>query len=253
MGIRLGLRPGQIPFRGNYRERGLRLLRADVTKTGIFSVENFFQTGLAIEFRSLAGGDVDRFGEAEGEPMPFFEANHGSGGPGLMNFAWRSFTVGTRRTTSIPAHEEAGRLNRQIRACEVDGIQSQADIAPIALDPGSPGRLHTTCDGGAARDQPVPLDDYRFVDDGLEGSIGAWILGGYRVLQPNREQCPRRQILGIVERKSGFRARAIVLIRLGAARRCAVMKWDLRLIRVRGTGITLQPGGTVASRRPEQR
>lgn len=39
--LRWGLGPSQIPFRAHYRELALRLLRADVTKTGIIFVENF--------------------------------------------------------------------------------------------------------------------------------------------------------------------------------------------------------------------
>ncbi len=203
----------------------------------------------------LAGGNVSRFGQTEGEPTAFFQTNHGSGSSALRNVALRNAALRNLGIASVPSHEKAGGLNRQVHACEVDRIESQADIATIAPEVGGPGRLHSTCDGGAARDQSVPLDDNGFVDDRLEGSVGAWILGGYRVLQPNREQCTGWQILGIVERKTRFGVQGTVLRCRSATLTgdwCPfpIMKGNRMLVRVSGSIATLQPGRTGATRRP---
>lgn len=71
------MRGRQIPVsrRAHYRELGMRLRRADVTETGNCPVENFLKDGLAVRWSSLAGGNIGRFGEAEGQPTAFFETN----------------------------------------------------------------------------------------------------------------------------------------------------------------------------------
>jgi hypothetical protein len=230
------------------------------------SVENFAGEGLAIGSCPLAGGNVNRFGQTEGEPTAFFEADHGGGGftlwtldlgsISLRSFSLRGMALQNTGIASVAAYEKAGGLNRQVHACQVDRIKRQPHIAAIAPEVRRLGRLHSTCDDSPARDQFVPFDHHGFVDDRLEGSVRTWILGGYRVHQPNREQGTGRQILGIVERKTRFRVRAVVLSRRSAAgtgwRPIPVMKRNFMLVGGSGTGVTLQPGRTGATRRPEQ-
>ena len=72
----------------------LCLLRADVTKTGIIFVENF--AGIGRDGRNggsmagwwpLAGGKIERFRQAEDQPMAFFEPNDRRG-----NVPWKILT-----------------------------------------------------------------------------------------------------------------------------------------------------------------
>ena len=144
-----------IPFRGHYRESDLPLRRADVTKTGILSVENSSEMDLMIDGSALAGSDVRRFGQAEGKNSAFFKANPSGGRIASQDFAcrsrpWRSFfsgscacrgNVGISRTST---HEQAGRLNRKDRTREVNRLQHQTDISAIALEVGGLGRFDST-------------------------------------------------------------------------------------------------------------
>jgi hypothetical protein len=237
-----------------------------VYNRGNLSVENFAGEGLAIGSCPLAGGDVNRFGQTESEPAAFFEADHSRGGftlwtldlrgISLRSFTLRGMALQNTGVASVAAYEKAGGLNRQVRACQVDRIKRQPDIAAIAPEVGGLGRLHSTCYGDATGDQFVPLDHYGFVDDRLEGAVRTWILGGYRVHQPNREQGTGWQILGIVERKTRLRVQAVVLSCRSVAgtggRPIPIMKRDLMRVGGSGAGITLQPGRTGATRRPEQ-
>ena len=169
------------------------------------------EKGLVVRWSSLAGGNIGRFGQAEGEPTAFFETNRDRGSLARRRFTlrkrrlargilrlrcvrWcnitscdiplRNFPSGTLSCRNLgiagaATREKAGGLNRQADSGEMDGIQSQTDVTTVALDPGGAGGLHTTNDGSAARDQSVPLDHHRVVDDRLENSVGAGILGGY--------------------------------------------------------------------------
>jgi len=114
-----------------------------------------------IGWRPLAGSNIRRFGQAESEAAAFFETN------------LRHFTLPRLGVVRVPAHEKAGRLNLQICPGEVDRIKRQTDIATITPDIGGAGRLHTTGNRSAARNQLVPLDHHGLIDNGLEPGIGA--------------------------------------------------------------------------------
>lgn len=118
-------------------------------------------------WRPLAGGNIHRFGQAEGEAAAFFE-------PNLRHFTLPLPTWGGAR---VPAHEQTGRLNRQICTGEVDRIERQSDITTITPDVGGLGGLHTTRNGRAAWNQLIALDHHGVIDDRVEPGIRAGIVG----------------------------------------------------------------------------
>lgn len=133
--------------------------------------------------RPLRRGNVNGLCETKSQPSSLFDTNHGE-----ISVVLRIFALPDLGIAGISAHEKAGGLNRQACACEVDCVESQADIASIASDIGGPGGLHPAGDGGAARDQFIAIDFYGFVDHRLKGFFGSRVLGGNRILQSNRQQ-----------------------------------------------------------------
>ena len=178
----LGLRPKQISFRAHYRERSRSLLRADVTKTGNLSVENFCRQRLAVGLGPLAGGNIHWFGQTEGEPTALFETNHASRMLVGRDICQTVFPLRNRAGSSISFDEKAGGLDCQVRTREVDRIKGEPDISTIVPDAGCLGGLHSSCNADASRHQLISFDYYRFVDNGLESSFRAWILSRYRGL-----------------------------------------------------------------------
>jgi len=124
-----------------------------------------------IRSQMLAGCNINRFGQAEGEPAPFFKRNDGGRGFARLRVTLWSGAVGTAtlRTRTLwtsvlltlclgsgdlgrrPAHEKAGGLNRQANASELDRVEGQPEVSAIASEVGGLGRLHSTCNRGTAR------------------------------------------------------------------------------------------------------
>ena len=92
-----------------------------------------FIRGLAVGPRMLAERDVCGFGEAKSEPTAFFETNRRQGfvwrNAAVLNPALLSDTLRHKGIARIPAHEQAGGLNGQVRARELDRIQRQPNVA----------------------------------------------------------------------------------------------------------------------------
>jgi hypothetical protein len=131
------------------------------------------QAGYGLATGRFRGGDINGLGQTESEATSFFETNHGRGLLVLRSFDLRNF-----RFARVAANEEAGRLNWQSQAYEVDRIKSQANITAIALEVGGADALHASYDRGATGDHLVPFNDNRLVDNRLEGAVGARVLGG---------------------------------------------------------------------------
>ena len=101
------VRSNTYPISSHYRKLGLRLKRADVTKAGFFSVENFdeigrigSEAGLMVRWGALGGGNFHWLGQTKDQETPSFEANHRA----FRSLGWAS-----------PAPDEkAGRLHRNI-------------------------------------------------------------------------------------------------------------------------------------------
>src|SRR5271165_114483 len=209
---------------------------------------------LVVYARALTCCNIGRFGEAEGEPTAFFEANHHRGSL-IWRFAGRDFAARNLGIAGVSAHKQAGGLNRQACASQVDRIESQPYIAVIALDRGDAGGLHATANRGTARNQSISFDHHGVVNHRLERSVGAGILRGHGILQPNREQCAGRQILRFVERKTSFTVPAIHFScrRISLTGGCACfMKRNRILVGMKSRIVTLRPRRTSATRRPEQ-
>ena len=153
----------------------------------------------------LAGGKIERFRQAEGQPTAFFKSNDRRG-----NVPHKTLTSRSLGLVGVSTHEEAGRLNWHSRSCELNRIEGQEDVTMIALGPSG---LHASSDDGSKRNQFVPFAHNRLVDDGLEGAIRVWIVGRYGILQANRKQRAGWQILRILERKLRVRLRAFVFTR----------------------------------------
>jgi len=71
------------PISSHYRKIGERLRRADVTKAGFFSVENFGEIGrigsyarLMVRPGALASGHIYWLGQTKDQAAASFEANH---------------------------------------------------------------------------------------------------------------------------------------------------------------------------------
>ena len=158
----------------------MHLRRADVTKTGIISVENFpaqcgraksGEASLPIRSQVLAGRNIDRFGQAEGQPAPFFKRNDRGRGFARLRVTLWSGAVGTAtlRTRALltcvlrtlclgsvdlgrrPAHEKAGGLNGQAHASELDRFESQPEVSAIVSQVGGLSGLHSTCNRRTTR------------------------------------------------------------------------------------------------------
>src|SRR5579862_19643 len=187
----LGFSLKQIPVRAHYRELGGSLLRADVTKTGNLSVENFSLRWLAVRWGPLAGSNISRFGQTEGEPTALFETNYPSLGlsrtsPSVLGVPLVILLM-SQVGRGISFHKKAGGLHWQVRTRQMDRIESKADVTMIASYIRRLHGFHSTRNTGSPRNKSVSFDDHRFVHDGLESFLCVWILRRNRVLQSNCE------------------------------------------------------------------
>ena len=146
---------------------------------------------------ATAEGEIYGFGEPESETPTFFKANSGRG------LARDGFTGRRPVIDRGPAHEQAGGLDGQVRARKLDRIQSQPDVASIVPDIRSARRLDPARNRNSTRNQAVAGNHHGLVDHSIERGVGARMVGGDRILQPDREQRTGGQILRIVEWKAG--------------------------------------------------
>src|SRR5690349_18668448 len=108
----------------------------------------------------VLAGQVNGLCEAESEAAALLQVNDGD----------RSVTTGARKVAQVAPGKEARSLDGQFPTGDIDRIEDQANVAAIARRFEGERGLHAASDGGAARNEDIPVDHQRFVHYCLEGA-----------------------------------------------------------------------------------